>query len=125
MLPGPGLSGACQKTWSPQTQNLLNKIVTILIFVLSSTDTTATTPNTTVCSMSHLVQRGVDGTWEPAHLHGSLANVLENPPNPRCNGRGDRHYFTLAHNPSVAVVVDDAHMKPYNTADVGSTERYM
>jgi hypothetical protein len=42
--------------------------------------------------------------------------VIEDPPNPRCEGLA-RHYLTLVHSPSAAVVVDDAHMKPYNTTD--------
>ena len=67
--------------------------------------------------MSHLVQRGDDVVWEPANFQCSfLMGVIEVPPNPRCEGLA-RHYLTLVHSPSAAVVVDDAHMKPYNTTD--------
>jgi hypothetical protein len=67
--------------------------------------------------MSHLVQRGDNAVWEPANYQCSfLMDVIEDPPNPRCAGLA-RHYLTLAHNPSVAVVVDDAHVKSYNTTD--------
>ena len=67
--------------------------------------------------MLHLVQRGDNAVWEPANYQCSfLMDAIEDPPNPRCAGLA-RHYLTLVHNPSAAVVVDDAHVKSYNTTD--------